>query len=353
MPMGRRPSVNTNLPPRMRARPRPGGVYYYYDTGGKPRREIPLGSDYAAAVRKWAELEADKPAIAQALITIKHVFDRYLREVIPTKALRTQADNLKELANLMKFFNDPPAPLAAIQPIHVRQYMDWRTGTGKHSTVRANREKALFSHVWNKAREWGITALPNPCAGIKGYTETGRDIYIEDQIFNAVYEAGCQPLRDALDTAYLAGQRPADTLRMSEQHIKDGALSVDQGKTGKKLRIAIEGEFKALIDAMIGRKAGVKVHSLALVCNEEGRALTAGALRSRFEKARALAAKQNPAIAAEIMAFQFRDLRAKAGTDKADLTDMESAQKQLGHKSMKMTEHYIRARKGQFVKPTK
>lgn len=353
MPMGRRPTVNSNLPPRMRARHRPGVTYYYYDAGGKPRREIPLGTDYAAAVRKWAELEADKPEVAHALIHVKHVWERYMREVLPGKAKRTQADNLKEAEWLLKFFNNPPAPLDAVKPIHIRQYLDWRTDKGQHSLTRANREKALFSHWWNKAREWGLTSLPNPCAGVKGFTEPGRDIYIEDQVFEAVYAVACQPLRDAMDAAYLGGQRPADTLRMSEQHIKDETMGVTQGKRGKKLRIAIEGEFKARLDAMIERKAGAKVHSLALVCNESGRALTAGALRSRFEKARRLAAKLNPAIAADIMKFWFMDLRAKAGTDKAELEGLEAAQQQLGHKSIKMTEHYVRARKGQFVKPTK
>jgi integrase len=52
-------------------------------------------------------------------------------------------------------------------------------------------------------------------------------------------------------------------------------------------------------------------------------------------------------------AFQFRDLRAKAGTDQADTTDIRTAQQQLGHKSIKTTEIYVRARKGQKVKPTR
>ena len=45
---------------------------------------------------------------------------------------------------------------------------------------------------------------------------------------------------------------------------------------------------------------------------------------------------------------QFRDLRSKAGTDKADATDMREAQRQLGHKSVKTTEIYLRARAGQI-----
>jgi integrase len=48
-----------------------------------------------------------------------------------------------------------------------------------------------------------------------------------------------------------------------------------------------------------------------------------------------------------------RDLRAKAGTDKADSTDLREAQQQLGHKSVKTTEIYLRAGAGDRVTPTK
>ena len=51
---------------------------------------------------------------------------------------------------------------------------------------------------------------------------------------------------------------------------------------------------------------------------------------------------------------QFRDLRAKAGTDKAQNTgDIRQAPKQLGHSTVVMTEHYVRRRHGEKVAPTK
>jgi len=349
--MGRKPTKNTNLPPNMRARAKARGViYYYFDTGGKPRREIPLGSEYTAAVRKWAELKADQPERVSAILTFKTVSDRYLKEVVPTKAARTQSDNIIELGFLLQFFNNPPAPLDSIHPAHIRQYLDWR---GKTAKTRANREKALFSHIWNMARSWGLTNQPNPCAGIKGFSEPGRDIYIENNVLDAVWQAADQPLRDALDLAYLTGQRPADTLRMSSLAISCGAITVSQGKTGQKLRIEITGELDDLIKRIDLRKQDYKVHSLQLICNESGRPITECALRSRFDKARRNAAKNNPPLKKQIEAFQFRDLRAKAGTDKADTHGMRAAQEQLGHKSASMTEHYVRGRLGKKVTPTR
>ena len=349
--MGRRPTKQSNLPPKIRARAKAGGVlWYYYDTGGKPRRELPLGNDYASAIRKWAELEADKTEVSSQLITFKHAADRYLRDVIPTKAALTQRGNLRELEWLLKFFNEPPAPLDSIRPEHIRQYLDWRGATAR---TRANREKALFSHIWNMARAWGVTDKPNPCAGIKGFSEQGRDIYIENDILEAVWRVACAPLRDAMDLAYLTGQRPADVLAIRQTQINDGILTLTQNKTGKKLRIEITGELRSLVDRIAVRKENYKLHILSLLCTETGRQLTEGALRSRFDKARLSAAKENPALAEAIGAFQFRDLRAKAGTDKAESSGMREAQMQLGHESMRMTEHYVRLRRGQKVSPTK
>lgn len=373
--MGRKPTKNRNLPRGMRAREqRSGNVFYYYDAGGRPRREIPLGSDYVQAVKKWAELEADKGSPHVQLITFKYVSDRYTREVIPTKAVRTQSDNIIELNKLLEFFSD--APLIDIKPIFVRQYLDWRHAeakkrvadenaqrvkdgkppkavTGSEGKVRANREKALFSHIWNKAREWGLTDCPNPCMGIKGFRETGRDTYIDDETFKAVYDAADYPTQDAMDIAYLSGQRPADVLKISLGDLKDGELWLQQNKTGTKLRIAIEGELATVIERIKARK--YKVRTTALIVDEHGKTLTASALRGRFDKARDAAASKtdNSDLSKRIKGFQFRDLRAKAGTDKEGTDGMSAAKDLLGHADESMTRNYVRHRVGKLMKPTK
>ncbi len=247
-----------------------------------------------------------------------------------------------ELDKLFEFFDNPPAPLDKIDPIHIRQYMDWR------KILRANREKALFSHIWNKAREWGYTNKENPCAGIKGFKEKGRkDVYIEDEIFAAVYQAASLPLQDAMALAYLTGQRPSDVLKMSEIDIKDNALTITQNKTGKRLRISIEGELLTLISKIMTRKSGYKVRSLHLIVDQSGQPITLRTLQGHFYRAREKSGIDKDA-------FQFRDLRGKAGTDKAESSgDIREAQKQLGHSNITMTEAYVRQRKGDKTTPTK
>jgi len=346
--MGRKPSKPGAIP-NFRQRKRGAKTYYFYDhgsRGGIGRREEPLGSDYGIAIQRWAELQGKAHTAPAARVMFGWVCDRYMAEVASRKAARTFADNQKEEKKLRQFFDDPPAALDAIKPVHVRQYMTWRTKRGT-AHVRANREKALLSHIWNFARDRGYTSLPNPCAGIKGFRETGRDVYIEDEQYQAVWDAADVCLRDAMDLAYLTGQRPADVLGMSEMDVRGGDVHVQQGKTGKRLRVEVvdEGELAVLLERIRERKKAYKVHSTRLIVNEYGRSIGVNAMSRRWVKACA---------AAKVQGIQFRDLRAKAGTDKAESSgDIREAQKQLGHGSVVMTETYVRNRRGAKVTPTR
>lgn len=254
----------------------------------------------------------------------------------------------------------PPAELDQITPQHIKQYMTWRAKKARDwfrekgrpippdvGHVRANREKALFSRISNYAREMGMTATANPCVGVRGNKESGRNVYVEDDDFKAVWDNADQPLRDALDLAYLTGQRVADTVAFDERDIKDNELWLRQGKTRSKLRVEVNGDLAEVIERIRERKRTLKVVSTTFVVNEKRQKLGRDALRFRFEKPRALAQLDGTC-------FQFRDLRAKAGTDKAETAgDIRQAQKQLGHKSVAMTEHYVRNRKGDKVGPTR
>jgi len=336
--MGRKPT-KPNAIPHLRIRKRGRRVFYYYDHGGKPRREESLGSDYAKAIQRWAILEGETPDNIPVVLTFGYVAALYRKKVVPKKAPATQKDNLRELGNLLAFFDDPPAPLESIEPQHVRQYLTWR----ESAPVRANREKALLSHIWNWARDKGYTAKANPCAGIKGNREDGRDIYVEDDVYQAVWDAASEPLRDALDLLYLTGQRPADVLKLDERDIRDECLRVRQGKTKKPLRLTESPALAAVLARIAKRKAALVVHSTRLVVMLDGQAMTRDELRGAFDRARAASGQT----------FQLRDLRAKAGTDKADAEGERAAQQQLGHTTLGMTMHYVRRRLGSKVTPTK
>jgi len=323
--MGRRRQSNFNDPPRLHRK----GQTWYHVSSTLPRTWTKLSNDRAEALRLWAQLEGVREDESTRLFSV--VARRYTREVLPTKGRQTQRDNEKELAKLLEVFGH--MPIDAIAPVHIREYLDIRGQTAK---VRANREKALFSHVFNKAREWGYTTGQNPCHGVKGFKETGRSRYVTDEEFNQVKTHAHPTLVDAMDVALLTGQRPADVLKIQQSDIRDGALWIVQNKTGARLGIEITGELAAVIQRIQARPR--KATGPFLIQDGNGQPLTLSAMRSRFDRARELAQVD----------FQFRDIRAKAATDTNDLAH---SQKLLAHKTRNMTEHYVRARVGERVKP--
>lgn len=187
--------------------------------------------------------------------------------------------------------------------------------------MRVNREIALLSHIYNIAREWGITTMENPCKGVRKNKETPRDFYARDEAWNAVYAQACPELCDAMDLAYLTAQRPGDVLIARAPDIDGEFLSIAQGKTSKKLRIPLinaagKTDLGILVDRLIQQRKDRHVVGPYLVTTPDGRRLTASMLRIRFDEARACAARValenlDETLAAAIRQFQFRDIVPK------------------------------------------
>lgn len=343
--MGRKNTRNLNMPPSMIPRTqRSGKVYYYLRLPGTPRREIPLGDDFILALRKYAELNTVD--VASHVVTFGDVAKKYQVDALPLLKASTIKMHRSDLKHLLASFTD--APLDQIKPMHIKKFLTKHQAT----PTTANRCKRLFSTMWNHARGWGYTDLPNPCIGIKGFALEKRTMYITDELFDAVYSCASVALQDAMDLAYLTGQRPADALRMSEHDILNGHLIVTQGKTKQPLRIVIAGKLAELLVRIRARKAGHNIVTAALLVNLHGKRLTPAVLRNHFDNARTLAAKAHPAMAADIKAFHFYDLRAKAADDTSDERGDQAASDLLGHDSVKTTQrHYLR--RGKIVGSTK
>lgn len=333
-----------DLPPRMLRRKKTlksGKVWigYYYnarDDAGN-RKEIPLGGDLAEAKRKWAELEG-RPV--SRIVTMSMVFDRYEREVLPGKSENTQYRYRSSLKTLRKVFSD--APIDQIQPHHVARYRDARIKNASSAKI----ELAVFSSAFDYAREWGYTGKENPCRGVKKPAYKPRDFYADKAVWDAVYSQAEPELQDAMDLAYLTGQRPGDVLKMQHSDIQDGYLVLQQQKTKKKLRILLAGTELAKVIARIRQK---KVASFWLVSTSRGKKLSHDMLYTRWQAAREKAAAAYPEIAEKICRFQFRDIRAKAASDIQDLKDASAL---LGHSEQKLTENVYR-RLGKTAHPTR
>lgn len=103
-----------------------------------------------------------------------------------------------------------------------------------------------------------LTDRENPCQGVRKNKETPRDYYANDAVWKAVYQKGEIELQEAMDLAYLTGQRPADVRLMRVDDLEGVYLRVGQGKTSKKIRILMEvdgqkNSLGLLIERIIAR----------------------------------------------------------------------------------------------------
>lgn len=162
---------------------------YYYVARGK---WTPLGSDRNKALLAWTQLEQTEPD--ESLTALSVVVERYRKDEVPKKAPRTQEEYERALKELLPVFGK--VKLEAIQPKHVRAYLDRRS-----RKISGNREIAVLSAIFNRAREWGYTRAANPCAGVRRNEERGRDKYVTDEEYRRLYAAADPVLRDTMALA--------------------------------------------------------------------------------------------------------------------------------------------------------
>jgi len=168
------------------------------------------------------------------------------------------------------------------------------------------------------AKEWGIFSGENPATGVRKNKDKPQDFYASDEVWGAVYEKACFELRNSMDLAYLSGQRPADVLSFRENDASREHLSVDQGKTGKKLTIRLMygdelNGLGKLVERLLEHRRSVKARNPYLILTEDGRNVTKAMLRIRFDEARKQAIESaveagDQVLAGTVKQFQFRDI---------------------------------------------
>jgi site-specific recombinase XerC len=119
------------------------------------------------------------------------------------------------------------------------------------------------------------------------------------------------------------------------------------GKTNKKLRMEIVGELKMVIDRIRVRKATYKAASTALVVSETGERLTLRALQGRFRTAREACRHLGERF--PVPRFSRKGWHRQDRLDRRHPTGAEA----VGHRSVTITEHYVRKRRGEKVETTR
>jgi integrase len=310
--MGRKRTKDKHLPKRLYLR---SGRYWFAPKQG-PWQD--LGTNLGDAMRQWGE----RMSRQYSAHTINDLFDRYAMEVIPTKAQSTQKDNHREMAKLRPVFG--PSSPDAVEAQHIYAYLDRRS-----AKVRANREIALLSDVYQKAIRWGAVTT-NPCKGIEKNKEKRRDRDVKDWEYEGVYRLANPTLQVAMDLAVITGLRQGDILRIRLADITPDGLRVTTGKTGKRIVFGLTPGLAEVIERAKGLRR--RIGSLYLLAGRAGQPYTSSGFRAMWQRL------MRRAIDKQVIAerFRFHDLRAVAASRADD------PQKLLTHTTQKQTAAYLR-----------
>jgi integrase len=357
-----RKAENKGLPARWRL---VHGAYYYQVPPGLEdlwdgKKQFRLGKTLSEAYRVWAaRVEATDKGN-----TIAQLLDRYLMEVVPTKAASNQSTNALHVANLRAVFG--ALPLGTIKPRHVYLYVDKRSkkktdeATGRVTGGRtiAHREVEVLSHAFTKAVEWGYMDK-HPFKGeVRLEGEAPRDRYVEDW---EVIECLALPSRRKKGSvlaiqAYMriklmTGMARSDLLRLRlDAHLRDDGIHIQRhktaGTTGKRTIYEWSPELRAAVDQA---KAVRPALSPFLFCNRKGEGYINEAdgeshgWDSMWQHFMDRVLKETKVD----KRFTEHDLRAKCASDAASL---EHARSLLSHADARTTDRIYR-RKPEVVKP--
>lgn len=200
--MGRR---RTNSPAWLPKRVYPHGQQYlYHPPAGKPIALGPI-SDPGACLKRYGELVGDAGKRPR---TMGDVIDKYLAEVVITKAPRTQEDYRAYCAKLKHAFG-----VMIPDEIEITDLYDYHNA--RAAPVRANREITVLGVIYRHAIRWRA-ATQNPVNGFLYAEERARERLVtsrERRLFARHY---CPDwLRGYILLKYLTGRRQGEMLKLS------------------------------------------------------------------------------------------------------------------------------------------
>lgn len=315
---------------------------WWFDMRGTGKPDVALGTDYAVALTKWAELYFGAPQIAG---TLEEAFKAWAE-----RGIELRPDGRRRSDVTISGYRKC---LAALRPVFKRaqwhevdlpalvKYRNERSAKG-----RARQELQVMSVIWGFARLEGMTALHFPGAGMqrsgwKGVQGT-RQVEVGGDAFTALHKHADQTLRDALDIASATGLRVTDVLKLRLSDVRGGELVSTASKTGKRSEYDLSAS--AVLSPIIERrKANKKAEHVFLLAAGKN-PVTHRMLADRFTKARKAAALECP----ECAGLWLRDMRKMAGQLAPSLAE---ASKLLQHSSLSVTQRHYR--QGDKLRPVR
>jgi integrase len=228
---------------------RDGRAYFYLRRRGFPRMRLPglpwspsfMAAYESALAGPRTAIDAGRVKPGSVAAVVAEYFDS--QQFFGSKSAGTQRMRRGILERFRAAYGD--RPFALLPAEWIEALLDSKPPHAARSWLVTLRSLCQFALKRGYLRA-------DPTANIKQRSIKGDGFHTwsEDEIaqFEAHHPIGTKP-RLALALLLYTAQRRSDVVRMGRQHIRDGALTVKQQKTGATLMIPVHSHLQTVLDA--------------------------------------------------------------------------------------------------------
>jgi integrase len=306
-----------------------GRVHRYFRRPGYPRVRLPGLPGSAEFMQAYQDALSSRPEPIGAARTKPGSLDAALVSYYESRSFKGLADNTRGMRRaILERWREQHGgkPITMLPPEYISRALSEMQPHVARNWLKTIRHFAQYCVAHGLMRA-------DPTLGIKPRApkSEGYHTWSEPEIaqFEAHYPIASKA-RLALALGLYTAQRRGDVVKLGRQHIRDGVLTLRQGKTGTPLSIPIHTELRAILDATS------TADQLTLLVTNKGRPYGPNDFSEQFRKW-----CDDAGLPPEC---SFHGLRKAACTRLAEAgcTEHEIAAIS-GHKSIRLVEHYTRA----------
>ncbi|MGA8026452.1 MAG: tyrosine-type recombinase/integrase [Bryobacteraceae bacterium] len=276
----------------------------------------------------------DTQATPLAAVTVNEILDRFVRDSLPKRGLRTQRDYLRHIRILRREFGERIAD--ELRPRDFGPFLEVRKGP-----IQRVRQLAVLSAAFTDAVSRWYMIERNVLRDVKRRKNKPRDRLVLDEEFQGCKAIANPRMQLAMTLAVLTGQRQGDIIGFRWSDVREVTiegrtffeLHVFQAKTAKRIAIEVTADLEAVLDRCWLLNGGGHAGSEYVLPTRFGRPYTSEGFRACWQRTIAKYCRRGN------KRFTFHDLRALAATKCASL---EEAQHLLGHSTSAMTRRVYR-----------
>jgi integrase len=250
---------------------------------------------------------------------VNEILARYERDCLDELAPRTRKDYLRHLPVLRRWFGERIAN--ELKPRDFGPFLDVKRGYHQRK-----RQLAVLSSAFTNAVSVWYTMDRNVLRDVKRKPGGHRTRLIADDEFASVHAMAPLRVQLAMDLALLTGQRQGDILSLRWDQIKDGAIHIQQSKTGKRLAIELSVNLKRVLGKCAALPFGGREY---VIVTRKGKRYTPEGFRAMWQRLMGRWVKLSGHER-----YTFHDIRALCATK---CSSAEGARCLLGHSNIQMT----------------